>query len=464
MSETEKAQGKDYGAYTVVDPSEVKEGHETDFSIVGFGWGKDFNPTWKKNKVFFKDFKRKLLYSTFQYDPGWTYQFEFILDVINKNKAQAYFFDIERSEWGLRPDLDLKQQCLDAERILKNLRDLSTAKIGIYSNFYDYYLLSLHVDLSSFPWWAADPDHYPGDHPGSLNLWNKWASNRTLHDYHFDQWDWKAYAPDYGAINSKKSMDLTQFNGTVQELDIWLGIIDAPEPPPQPDPEVGAGIFIPSIPYKSQKDPDAKVYANDCGPSALAIILNAHGKNTTTDEVYRRTGAPANEYVRISQMRKAALSYDIPFDYFSSSNLDELKELVAAGKVPIPLVHYGAWSELSVFSTQSKFKGPHFVVVVGFDDEHIYVNDPLWWGTRRSEGEHKQWTYAEFNAAWGSANKDGNRDFSGIVCTVPLATEVLGEDEVPPDQPPIDEKKIHNLAIENFYSKITEDKNDLLRE
>lgn len=241
-----------------------------------------------------------------------------------------------------------------------------------------------------------------------------------------------------------------------------------PEPPTlPPTPQPGTGIIIPSIPYKSQKDPDAIVYVNDCGPAALAGILNAHGLNLTTDEVYRATGAPPDRYVSIGQMKRAAASYDIPFEYFSSSNLYELKQLVKEGKAPIALVHYGAWAQIEPgVSTQSSFTGPHFVVVVGYDDEHIYVNDPLWWGDRRSEGEHKRWTYDEFNAAWGSAHKDDNRDFSGIFCTVPLATEVLGEVVTPPEpqEPPIDGDEIHNQAIEDFYSKITEAKDELKRE
>jgi nucleoid-associated protein YgaU len=202
------------------------------------------------------------------------------------------------------------------------------------------------------------------------------------------------------------------------------------------------GVIIPSIPYKSQLDPDAGDFRNDCGPTCLAMILNAAGIEVSTNTVYRKTGADANDYVSVSQLMRVGLSYAVPFDYFYPWNIDRLKQSIDAGKAPITLVHYGAWSQIDPgVSTQNTFTGPHFVVVVAYDDENIYVNDPLWKGDRRSEGEHKRWTYEEFNAAWGSASKDGNRNFSGIVCTKALPTEFFGgtgelEEPVGPPLPP----------------------------
>jgi uncharacterized protein YvpB len=196
------------------------------------------------------------------------------------------------------------------------------------------------------------------------------------------------------------------------------------------------GVIIPSIPYKSQLDPDADDFRNDCGPTCLAMILNAAGVEVSTNTVYRKTGAKANDYVSVTQLMRVARSYGVPFDYFYPWDLDRLKQSIDEGKAPITLVHYGAWSQIDPgVSTQNSFKGPHFVVVVAYGDEHIYVNDPLWKGARRSEGERKQWTYAEFEAAWGSASKDGNRNFSGIVCTKALPTEAFGE-PVEPGEPP----------------------------
>ena len=189
------------------------------------------------------------------------------------------------------------------------------------------------------------------------------------------------------------------------------------------------GLIFPSIPYKSQLDADANEFRNDCGPTALAMVLNAFGKNVTTNAVYRRTGASANDYVSVGQLMRAGETYEVPFGYFYSWDIERLKRAVGEGQTMICLVHYGAWSQIDPgVSTQNTFTGPHFVVVVAFDDFNIYVNDPLWTGARRLEGYRLAWTYEQFNAAWGSNNLDGQRDYSGIYCQLPLPTEPYGGD------------------------------------
>jgi hypothetical protein len=193
------------------------------------------------------------------------------------------------------------------------------------------------------------------------------------------------------------------------------------------------GKILRTIPYKSQYDDDASEYRNDCGPACVAMILNGLGLNVATNSVFRRSGADRNAYVSVSQMIRAAATYDIDFDYFYPWSMRDLIGAISNGMSAITLIHYGAWKNLGL--TQSSFTGPHFVTVVGFDEEHIYVNDPLWWGTRRLEGEHKQLTYRQFEMAWGRASYDGNRNFSGIYCKHQLPVERFGA-EIDPVEPP----------------------------
>jgi hypothetical protein len=187
------------------------------------------------------------------------------------------------------------------------------------------------------------------------------------------------------------------------------------------------GVILSSIPYKSQYDPDADEGRNDCGPASIAMLLHGFGINASTNAVFRKTGAKSNQYVSIGQLMRAATSYGIAFDYFYNWSIPQLIDGLQRGKAIMTLVHYGAWSQINPgISTQNPFKGPHFVAVIGADEENIYVNDPLWTGVRRGDGFRRAWTHAEFFEAWSSNDLDGNRDCSGIISQRSIATEPYG--------------------------------------
>ena len=187
------------------------------------------------------------------------------------------------------------------------------------------------------------------------------------------------------------------------------------------------GVLIASIPYKSQYDADADEHRNDCGPASLAMMLAAYGVQVSTNAVYRKTGTKNDGYVSIGNLMRAAESYGHPLDFFHSWTMQKLKAKLSEGRPLMVLVHYGAWSKLKPgSSTQSRFEGPHFLLVVGYDDQCVYVNDPLWKDDRRIEGFRKAWTHDEFYAAWSSCHEDGNRDCQGIYPRKALATVAFG--------------------------------------
>ncbi len=187
------------------------------------------------------------------------------------------------------------------------------------------------------------------------------------------------------------------------------------------------GVVIPSIPYKSQYDLDANEFRNDCGPACLAMLLHAFGIYASTNAVYRKTGASPDRYVTVPQLLRAAESYGVSFEYLYAWTIPRLIQTLEQGKAVMALVHYGGWSQINPgVSTQNTFQGPHFVVVVGADEQHIYINDPLWKDARRSQGYHRAWTHAEFHTAWSNNHLDGNRDCSGIVTQKSLPTAAIG--------------------------------------
>ena len=225
-----KALGIDFGGYTEWERSAIK-GKQVDFVICGIAWGTSLNPTWEHNKPQIKDEKRRLLYTFFNHAPPWKEQADLILEEAEAVDAHSIWLDLERSRYGLREDLNMRSQAQNAWMILNRLQDNFDGRMGGYSNFNDYWLIQQHFNFNSFDWWIAYPDEYGGNEPGTQYWWDK--INRPYGDYIFDQWSWKGYAPDYGAVNNKKSMDLTQCKYDLDWLDEWLGI-DSP-PVPQPD-------------------------------------------------------------------------------------------------------------------------------------------------------------------------------------------------------------------------------------
>ena len=162
-----------------------------------------------------------------------------------------------------------------------------------------------------------------------------------------------------------------------------------------------------TIPYKSQFDPDAGRSRNDCGPACLAMLLNALGIVATTDAVFQRTGAAADGYVSMAQLMRVGESYGAPLEFRKGWSLGELRARLDLARPVIALVHYAAFSELEPGGlTQSQFKGPHFVLVVGYDEAHVVVHDPLWAGARREEGAYKRWPNAVWAEAWGRCHED----------------------------------------------------------
>ena len=228
-----KAQGIDFGGYTEWRRDKINPIHQIDFVICGIAWGATINTTWMHNKPQIKDEKRRLLYQFFNHMPSAQAQADLILEEILAVNAHAIFVDAERSKYGLREDLSFEPQAQKIWKIINEVKNNFTGKVGLYCNFNDYWLLGRYLSLQILDWWCAWPDEWDGNEPGTPEWWGK--IKRPVGSYKFDQWSWKGYAPDYGAVNNKKSMDLTQFKYSLAELDRWLGIDGSAPPPPPPD-------------------------------------------------------------------------------------------------------------------------------------------------------------------------------------------------------------------------------------
>jgi hypothetical protein len=171
------------------------------------------------------------------------------------------------------------------------------------------------------------------------------------------------------------------------------------------------------VPYMSQFDQDASTHSADCGPTCVAMIINAQPTDhtVTVDGLYQHLPPMApGAFTFISDLITIGQAEDVSMErvQFTHDNaIARTKELIEDGTPFIALVNYAAWDPI----THNNFHSGHFVVVTGIDDEHVYVHDPIFRGSRRDEGEYYAWTYELFLDGWGTGHAIGNPDYVGVV-------------------------------------------------
>lgn len=173
------------------------------------------------------------------------------------------------------------------------------------------------------------------------------------------------------------------------------------------------------VPYRSQWAADAATHAADCGPTSLAMLLNYRGVNMTPDRVYDHipTVKKSEDYTTFSELLQVAKDKNVPLTYRAYADQDEafrnLRANLDAGNPVMALVKYKPWRE----TLGNAFDFGHFVVVTGYDDENVYLHDPLFglWQTPAEKGAHYKMPNDLFAAGWGSASLDGNPNWAAAV-------------------------------------------------
>ncbi len=187
-----------------------------------------------------------------------------------------------------------------------------------------------------------------------------------------------------------------------------------------------------NVPYKSQLDPaDANMAYADCGPCCLAMILAGIGKSVTTNAVAQAAGMVQGDKTgRLqSQLVSAAAKFGLAMAA-RQSNLDDLKHLIDNNQPLVALVKYENLPQ----RYDPRYKGGHYVLVVGYDDQNIYINDP-YYPAGSSTGYQKAYSYQGWLAAWKA---DGATDQT-YQCKMVYPTQqglIGGADGTPPTNEP----------------------------
>ena len=210
------------------------------------------------------------------------------------------------------------------------------------------------------------------------------------------------------------------------------------------------------VPYRSQWDVDAKDHDADCGPTCLAMILGAVGVEATPDGLYRFIGTRSRHaYTTFNELIQAGQQMGLTLVWQRFANrsdaLSQLRSNLDAGRPFIALVKYAKWRQ----RLGNPFSGGHFVVVVGYDDNNVYMHDPLFgkW-VDRAKGDRYRMPTNLFLDAWGGFPASENPNFATTIAqtTVPRVGEAAapapeGEPEVDTSGLPQDiKRRIRALA------------------
>jgi hypothetical protein len=196
-----------------------------------------------------------------------------------------------------------------------------------------------------------------------------------------------------------------------------------------------------NVPYRSQWAADAGFKNGDCGPTCLAMILNFHGQAITPDGVYQHITYgehdpdPEKGYTNFNQLMKAAeakqvtLTYKKYHDTGRDAAFRSMRANLDAGNPGIALVRYAPWETV----VGNLFKGGHFVVVTGYDENHIFIHDPLFgmWVKPPEKGAHYSMPNDLFDAGWSSTSDAG----IGWNYSIAYSGRVVDASPVPPPVP-----------------------------
>jgi GH25 family lysozyme M1 (1,4-beta-N-acetylmuramidase)/uncharacterized protein YvpB len=188
-----------------------------------------------------------------------------------------------------------------------------------------------------------------------------------------------------------------------------------------------------SVPFLSQWDPhEANLHDADCGPTCMAMILRAQGANgsppaktVTVNDLYQRhlqhilDTKDRKKYTQLPELvtigNKEGLKTGRNQYKETREALAGLRERISEGKPFIALINYAMWDHF--VNLGFSFSGNHYVVVTGFDADHVYVHDPLFPAVKGSKGEFYQWTNERFLTGWGKIDppdKHPNLNFAYV--------------------------------------------------
>lgn len=140
-------------------------------------------------------------------------------------------------------------------------------------------------------------------------------------------------------------------------------------------------LKILDVPFVKQKD-------DYCGPASLSSVFEYYGVNQTQDEIAKTIYEPEIKGALITDLENYAKKLGFKTKLFQGS-LEDVKRYIDEGRPVILLVDMGfMWVSV-----------PHYIVVIGYDKDHIYAHTG--YESRKAFG------YAELDREWAKMGRVG---------------------------------------------------------
>lgn len=145
-----------------------------------------------------------------------------------------------------------------------------------------------------------------------------------------------------------------------------------------------------SVPYRSQWDADASNRTGDCGQTCVAMLAEWQGVHVNINDL------------RFQQTESGLTTAADLINNFKDINLAAQLVRQPVGQLPplpaICLIWYGGLERDNV--QDKNYKGLHWLVLLDQNAAGVITHDPDYWDRRRSEGEQKQYSWAEWHSAF----------------------------------------------------------------
>jgi hypothetical protein len=154
-----------------------------------------------------------------------------------------------------------------------------------------------------------------------------------------------------------------------------------------------------SVPYISQLGAGADKFVNDSGAAAGAMLVRAYtDKTPSPDEFFSRFGQVADKFLTPAQITAGLTAYGVAVEQRTSLKISDLAVILASGRPAILLVKYGVLAAAGL--TPETDAGPHCLVAIGLDVDHVFVHDPL---RKDVSGQGQGLPWLTFYQAWTQA-------------------------------------------------------------